>query len=218
MDTLLVASGPQPARYSSIAVDPAKLDRLAEVAVRVGLNLAHGQELVLTAPLEAVPLVRRITEHAYRAGARWSPPCYADDEATLARFQHAPDDAFDSRPAWLLEGMASAFRGNAARLAIAGEDPALLAGQDPDGCAGQPGARSVAYRPALELITNFAINWTIVCLRHAGLGTAGVPGRCAEEPRWRGCGRRSSPPPASTGRPGGRLGRAQRRAAARDDR
>ena len=46
----------------------ARLDRLAEVAVRVGLGLAHGQEVVLTAPLDAVPLVRRITEHAYKAG------------------------------------------------------------------------------------------------------------------------------------------------------
>ena len=46
-----------------------KLDRLAEVAVRVGLSLREGQELVLTAPIDALPLVRRITDHAYRAGA-----------------------------------------------------------------------------------------------------------------------------------------------------
>ncbi|MFC6050737.1 aminopeptidase, partial [Methylobacterium hispanicum] len=34
--------------------DP-RLDRLATVAVRVGLNLQPGQELVLTAPIEALP-------------------------------------------------------------------------------------------------------------------------------------------------------------------
>ena len=33
------------------------LDRLAEVAVRAGLGLAPGQELVMTATLDAVPLV-----------------------------------------------------------------------------------------------------------------------------------------------------------------
>ena len=49
------------------------LDRLAEVAVRVGLGLAPGQELVMTRTLDAVPLARRITEHAYKAGARSSP-------------------------------------------------------------------------------------------------------------------------------------------------
>ena len=46
-----------------------KLDLLAEVAVRVGLGLQAGQELVMTASLDALPLARRITEQAYRAGA-----------------------------------------------------------------------------------------------------------------------------------------------------
>lgn len=42
-----------------------KLDRLAEVAIRSGLGLASGQEVVVTATLDGIPLVRRITEHAY---------------------------------------------------------------------------------------------------------------------------------------------------------
>ena len=47
----------------------ARLERLAAIAVRVGLGLQHGQEVVMTAPLDALPLVRSITTHAYRAGA-----------------------------------------------------------------------------------------------------------------------------------------------------
>ena len=35
-----------------------RLDRLAEVAIKVGLGLRKGQELVITAPVEALPLVR----------------------------------------------------------------------------------------------------------------------------------------------------------------
>jgi len=140
----------------------ARLDRLAQVAVHVGLGLQHGQELVMTAPLDAVPLVRRITEHAYRAGCPQVTTLLTDDVTTLARYQHAPDDAFDRAPAWLYEGMAAAYRGGAARLAIAGDDPALLSGQDPARVSRANRARSVAYKPAMELITNFAINWTIV--------------------------------------------------------
>ena len=141
----------------------ARLDRLAEVAVRVGLGLTPGQEVVLTAPLEAVPLVRRITEHAYRAGASLVTTLLSDEVTTLARFQHAPDAAFDHAPAWLFEGMAAAYRNGAARLAIGGENPALLAKQDPDRVSRANKARSIAYQPALELITNFAINWSVVC-------------------------------------------------------
>jgi len=141
----------------------ARLDRLGEVAVRVGLGLAPGQELVITAPLDAVPLVRRITEHAYRAGASLVTTLLSDDASTLARFEHAPDAAFDVAAGWLYDGMATAYRGGAARLAIAGENPSLLAGQDPARVARANRARSVAYRPALELITGFGINWTITC-------------------------------------------------------
>ncbi len=138
------------------------LDRYAELTVRSGLNVAPGQQVVMTAPLDAVPLVRRITEHAYRAGASLVTTLYSDDATTLARYAHAPDATFDTAPSWLFNGMAEAFKGGAARLAIAGEDPALLVGQDATKLSRANKARSLAYRPALELITGFAINWCVI--------------------------------------------------------
>ena len=138
------------------------LDAYANLTVRSGLNLQKGQQLLITAPLDAVPLVRRITEHAYRAGANLVTTLYGDDVTALSRFRHAPDEAFDVAPAWLFNGMAEAFRNGAARLAIAGEDPALLAGQDPKKLSRANKARSIAYRPAMELITGFAINWCVI--------------------------------------------------------
>lgn len=140
----------------------ARLDKLAEVAVKVGLGSIAGQELVVTAPLDAVPLARRITHHAYAAGATIVTVLYSDDAATLDRFATASDASFDKATAWLYDGMAAAFRSGAARLAIVGENPSLLAGQDPDKVARANRARSTAYRPALDLIARSAINWTIV--------------------------------------------------------
>ncbi len=139
-----------------------KLDQLARVAIEVGLGLKAGQELVMTASLEAVPLARRITEHAYRAGASLVTTLYADDEATLMRFRHAPDEAFDHAPAWLYDGMGAAFRSGAARLAITGANPLLLSNEDPGKVSRANQSVSKAYRPALELITRHQINWTIV--------------------------------------------------------
>ena len=57
-----------------------KLDRLAEGAIRVGLGLKRGQELVMTATLDTLPLVRRITEHAYRNGATLVTTLLTDEE------------------------------------------------------------------------------------------------------------------------------------------
>ncbi|MCE4224375.1 aminopeptidase [Methylobacterium sp. C25] len=139
-----------------------RLDRLAEVAVKVGLGLQPGQELILTAPLESVALARAITEQAYKAGASLVTTLYGDDAATLARFSHAREEAFDTAAGWLFNGMADAYRNGAARLAISGDDPSLLAGQDPDKVARANRARSKAYLPALELIAGFSTNWTIV--------------------------------------------------------
>lgn len=143
-------------------VDPRMLDRLAEAAVRVGLKLQPGQDVVLTAPVAALPLVRRIAEAAYRAGAGLVTPLLADEETTLLRFRHAPGEAFDRAPSWLYEGIGRAFDEGAARLAIVGEDPMLLSGEDPEKVGRANKAQSVAMRPMRERITRFETNWTIV--------------------------------------------------------
>ncbi|MBW8284331.1 MAG: aminopeptidase [Rhizobium sp.] len=143
------------------AVDPIRLEKLAEVAVRVGLQLEKGQDLVMTAPLAALPLARLITKHAYLAGAGIVTTFYADEEATLARYEHAPDESFDRASGWLYDGMAKAYEKGAARLAIAGDNPMLLSGQDPARVARANKANSIAYKPALEHISNFDINWNI---------------------------------------------------------
>ncbi|WP_433968848.1 aminopeptidase [Tunturiibacter gelidiferens] len=139
-----------------------KLDRLAEVAVKVGLGLRAGQELIMSAPMEALPLVRRITEHAYKAGALLVTTFYSDDPSVLARFEYGADASFDHAPKWLQDGIAEGFRSGAARLAIAGTNPALLAKQDPAKVARANVAASKAGKPAMELITRHEINWTIV--------------------------------------------------------
>src|ERR1700726_4827449 len=149
-------------RSISAPIDPVKLDRLAEVAIKVGLQLKPGQDLLLTAPTVALPLVRRIAEHAYRAGAGLVTPILSDEAVALARYRFAPDDSFDRAAGWLYEGMSKAFAANTARLAIVGDDPMLLAGEDPAKVARASKANSIAYKPALERIVNFDINWNII--------------------------------------------------------
>ncbi len=139
------------------------LDRLGQIAIEVGLGgLAPGQELVITAPVEALPLVRRITAHAYRSGASLVTALFTDEQSTLLRFQHGNDAGFDKAAVWLQDGIANAYRSGAARLAVTGGNPALLAGQDADKVSRANLAFSKASRPALDLITRHEINWTIV--------------------------------------------------------
>ena len=146
-------------RNFSASIDPTKLERLAEAAVKVGLRLQPGQDLYLTAPIAALPLARRIADEAYKAGTGLVTPIFSDEEMTLARFRFAADGSFDRAAGWLYEGVAKAFDANTARLAVVGEDPMLLAEADPAKVARANKANSIAYRPALEKIAG----WPTFC-------------------------------------------------------
>jgi len=157
-----------------------RIDTLARVAVQAGLGLQKGQELLITAPIDALPLVRRITEHAYQAGASLVTTMYTDDETTLARYQFASDASFDKAPTWLHDGIATAYRSGAARLGITGADPSLLAGQDAQKVSRANLAVSKASRPALELITRHEINWSIIAAATPAWARVVFPGEPEE--------------------------------------
>ncbi|MDX8347918.1 aminopeptidase [Cognatiyoonia sp. IB215446] len=165
----------------SAHIDPEKLDRLADVAVRIGVNLQPGQDLLITAPIAALELVRRITVHAYKAGAGLVTPFFSDDEITLARYENASDESFDRAPKWLFEGMAAAFKGGAARMAITGDDPMLLAEQDPAKVARVSKAHAIASKPAMEPIVGFEVNWNIVAYPSAAWAARVYPNVPVEE-------------------------------------
>jgi len=140
----------------------AELDKLAELSIKTGVSLQPGQDLLITAPIEAAPLVRRLAYHAYKAGAGIVTPLYTDPEVTLARYRHASKASFEKATDWLFEGMAVAFDNNTARLAVVGDDPMLLADQDPQDIGQANKAVSKASSPIRERITRFDVNWNII--------------------------------------------------------
>ena len=147
---------------NKIKIDADKIDKLAKLAVHTGLGLQPGQDLLLTAPIEALPLVRRVAVHAYAAGAGLVTPLFSDNEVTLARYNHANDDSFDKAAHWLYKGMGEAFDNNTARMAIVGDDPMLLANQNANKIGRANKANSIAYKPARERITQFDVNCNLI--------------------------------------------------------
>ena len=147
---------------SKLKINEEKIDKLANLAIKRGVGLQKGQNLLITAPLESLPLVRKIAEHAYKEGAHIVTPLFTDSDITLSRFKHAPTESFDHATNWLFNGMGEAFDNNTARMAIAGDDPMLLAEMDPEKVSRANKAMAKAYKPARERITEFKINWNIV--------------------------------------------------------
>src|ERR1700687_1654182 len=115
-------------RTISASIDPVKLDRLAELAVKVGLQLKAGPDLLVTAPTAALPLGQNAAGYAYPAGSGLVTPILSDETVTLARYRFAPDDGFDRAAGWLYDGMSKAFAGNTAPLALLGGNSMLAAG------------------------------------------------------------------------------------------
>ena len=54
---------------SEFKINENKIDKLANLAVKRGVGLQKGQNLLITAPIESLSLVRKIAEHAYKEGA-----------------------------------------------------------------------------------------------------------------------------------------------------
>jgi aminopeptidase len=165
----------------------ARLDSYAEVAVHVGLGLQPGQELIISAPVEALPLVRAVATHAYRAGAKHVLPLLTDPALTLARLEHADEQSIDYAPAWFFEAIAEALSQGAARLTVTGDDPRLLMGQPPARVARTRTALAVASRPIMEILQTVSTNWATIAFATpawAKMVFPGLPEAVAVERLW----------------------------------
>jgi aminopeptidase len=147
-----------------------KLDKYAEVIVKVGLNLQPGQRLLMGRPghgvygipIELAPLVRLVATKAYDMGARLVEVIWNDDHLRLIRFQHAPRDTFEEFPTWRAYAAIEAVEQGDAVLGVSAEDPDLLAGQDVDLISKFTAANSKHMAPYFQGVARNATNWTLI--------------------------------------------------------
>ncbi|MDH3943901.1 MAG: aminopeptidase [Anaerolineae bacterium] len=146
----------------------ANLEKYAEVLVRVGMNIQPGQRLLITsagyydgAPLESAPLARLVARKAYQAGAVFVDVEWGDETAMLIRHKYAPRDSFDVYPEWKSQALLDITSGGDALLAIMGQNPDLLAGQDQDLIALEQKTIAVLNKPARSHRQKHPHNWCI---------------------------------------------------------
>lgn len=143
------------------------IDQLARVTVQVGIHVQPGQQLIILSPdggvpIETLPLVRSVTEHAYRAGASLVTTLFADDVSTLARFRHAREASFDAGSDWLQGGVARAFQEGAAALFLMADNPYLLSTENKDSVSRAAKAHLRARSPIVSEIFNLRTNWSLI--------------------------------------------------------
>jgi aminopeptidase len=150
-----------------VSVD-GRLDRLARLALEVGVNLQSGQDLVILCLVDHAPLARAIADAAYRAGARYVEIAYNDNHVRRALVELAPEESLDWVPPYRVDRITYIAENRGAIIQIAGDpDPSILDGLDPErvGRATRPNDLQEAL---LKAINARAVNWTILPFPNEG--------------------------------------------------
>jgi aminopeptidase len=146
-----------------------------ELAVKIALNLQPDQRLLIVGPianggasLDAAPLIRRIAESAYRAGARYVETLWGDESLQLLRYRHAPRDSFQEFSSWLPGALLQHAESGHAVLSIYANDPDAFQNEPPElvGTVQQVVSRSV--RPFRECISRNQTNWAVIAAASPG--------------------------------------------------
>jgi aminopeptidase len=145
-----------------------RLERYAELAVRVGANLQPGQTLFVNSQVEHAPLARALARAGYAAGARYVDVTYRDQHVRKAMIGLGPDEALEHTPEWLKTRM-RAGAGNA-MIATTGEpEPELMA--DLDGArVGRAQMRELSEIGRAQMVAR-TINWSGVAYPNDGWAT-----------------------------------------------
>jgi len=106
-----------------------RLERYAELAVRVGANVQPGQEVFVHPMVEHAELGRALVRQAYRAGASYVHIQYQDDHIRRAMIELGPDAALTYSPGWEQE-LTEQTTGNATIGTTGKSDMELLADLD----------------------------------------------------------------------------------------
>lgn len=108
-EPLPVPVGRYGAAMTTTSVDASDIDtthrvnRYAELAVRVGVNVQPGQLVYVGALVEHVELARAVVEQAYLAGASRVVVRYEDDQVRRSMLVHAPERTLTTSLSWEAE-------------------------------------------------------------------------------------------------------------------
>ncbi|MGZ4292337.1 MAG: aminopeptidase [Gaiellaceae bacterium] len=145
-----------------------RLEKYADLAVRVGANVQEGQTVFLNALVEHAPLARAMTRAAYRAGARYVDVRYRDEHVRRAMIELGPDEALTHTPEWM-KMLAHEHAGQAQIWTTGDPEPELLA--DLDGERVGRARMTEVVKIAREQMVSRAVNWSGVAFPNEGWAT-----------------------------------------------
>jgi len=146
-----------------------RLQRYAELVVKVGAAVRPGTVVNLTCALEHVDLAREVVEQAYLAGASRVHVTYQDAQVRRSAIRHAPLEALTGADAWELARLDHFAEVGAALITLTGaSDPHVFDGLDPARVSAIPAELAARSR---QVALSGSVTWTIVAAPNAGWAT-----------------------------------------------
>jgi aminopeptidase len=138
------------------------LEKYAELAVKVGINIQKGQTLVINAPTNNIDFVRLIAKKAYQAGAKNVHVEWNDEQLSLLKYTLAPDEAFTEYPMWKARGFEEMAENGAAFMSIIASNPDLLKDVEPDRIADANKTAGKALERYRNYIQADKVSWCVL--------------------------------------------------------
>ncbi|HEY8445359.1 MAG TPA: aminopeptidase [Bacilli bacterium] len=139
-----------------------RLQKYAQLVVKVGVNVQEGQMVVINSPVECAPFTRMVVEEAYKAHASYVYVRWNDDIVKKSYYTYASIDVIKDVPKYLVEQYQEFVDKKAAIISISAPTPGLLKDIDPSKIQ----AESIAFEEKLGFYRQFMMangsQWVVV--------------------------------------------------------
>jgi len=147
-----------------------KLEKYAEVILKVGLNLQPKQRLLIGGPsvlhdgisFDTVPLVRIIAKKAYQMGANLVDVIWADEQLRPIRYQYGSKKSLRLYPKWRIDAKLDIAQAGDASLDIMSPRPDLMKNVDLSVILKSQLFLLKHLKPISDFTSQFAFNWLII--------------------------------------------------------
>ena len=138
-----------------------RLQKYAELLVKVGMNVQPKQRVYIRATVDAQEFVHLVVEESYKAGSEDVKVAYGDDRLQQLNLQYRPSDAFDTVPQYVIDERMDYANDGAAQLALISSSPENLKDADPDKVSRMMRSYGNAFKDYMKLMQSDQFSWTV---------------------------------------------------------
>lgn len=142
------------------------LEKYSELILKIGLNIQVGEELVISAPVESVDLVRAVTSKAYQLGAKLVTVFYDDEVVAKSTYLNVSTEIIEQIPQHVISAKQYIVDKKAVYLGILCDDPEAFEGVEPSKITARQRAIVKACPEYRKSLDNNETRWCLVAYPH----------------------------------------------------